>query len=423
MRVSASAPNHFLIGLEGRVADVDRVFHVDLGAYRDPATGREFMAPDREPTLDLASAVLHVTGLDNAEPPQPRLVREAAIANGTGSGPKGSYLGSDVRTAYYGDGPLTGAGQTLGLMELDGYNLSDVQTYFTRFGPPLTVDVEGISTDGAPLDCPAGCHDGEQVLDIEYAIAMAPGLKQVQVYVGYNAEDVLERMASDDSSAQLSSSWGWAHREFPTDDPLFKEMAAQGQSFLLASGDDSSLKASDPWPEEDVNLTAVGGTDLKTHHAGGPWSGEKGWSHSAGGPSLDKSIRIAPYQKAFVTAANMASPKLRNVPDIAAVASHFYVCANGHCQGGWAGTSFSSPIWAGFIALANQKAAAVGRPPVGFLNPALYALAGKKAYPQLFHDVTEGGSGDFSAGPSFDLVTGLGSPTGQGLIGALVDEP
>ncbi len=416
LTVTADAPNRFLLKIDGSVGDIERVFHVKLAYYRHPTEARVFLAPDKEPTVDLATPLLHVTGLDDFQRPQPRVIRETPT-RATGSGPGGAFLGSDMRTAYYG-GPLDGAGQSLGLMELKGYNPADVQTYFKRFGPPLNTKVVGVATDGAPVNCTT-CNDGEQALDIEYAIAMAPGLKQVQVYVGSNAEDVLNRMASDDTSLQLSTSWGWSVNEFATDEPLFKEMAAQGQSFLTASGDYSSLKRSDPWPEESANLTAVGGTDLVTKSAGGAWSSETGWPHSAGGPSLDKAIAIPSYQLPFINAANGGSTKVRNVPDIAASASNFYVCSNGRCNSGWAGTSFASPIWAGFIALANQQAAADGKPPVGFLNPTFYALAGGAKYAITMHDIAVGKSGKYNCTPSYDLVTGLGSPDGKALIKSL----
>ncbi len=424
LRVSGLSANHYLMDVEGSVADVERVFHVKLGLYRHPAQARLFMAPDREPSLDLAVPVSHVTGLDDYVLPAPRVTHADIAASTSGSGPGGDFIGSDVRAAYYADGAatghaaLTGAGQSLGLMELAGYNVADVQLYFSRLNQPLNVPVIGISTDGAGLGCAASCDDTEQALDIEYAISMAPGLEQLQVYVGRKAEDVLNRMASDNTSKQLSTSWGWSENA-ATDDPLFKEMAAQGQTFLTASGDDSSLRASGPWPEEDANLTAVGGTDLQTKAPGGAWSGETGWQSSAGGPSLDASIAIPSYQLAYVNVANKGSRTVRNVPDIAGDANQDnYICANGGCSGGWGGTSFASPIWAGFIALVNQQAAAAGKPPVGFLNPALYALGHRG----VFHDETSGTSGKYKCTPSYDLVTGLGSPKSQKLVDALAAE-
>jgi xanthomonalisin len=420
LTIVATSPNRYLVDVEGSVADVQRAFHVSIGLYRHPTEDRIFFAPDREPTVDLAVPISHVTGLDNFELPRPRAVRRrVAGARGTGSAPGGDFLGSDIRTAYYGGHELTGAGQSVGLMELEGYHLKSVKTYFAQVGQPLTVPVIGIDTDGAHIGCTDKCNDVEQALDIEYAISMAPGLKQLQVYVGSSPEDVLNRMASDNTSAQLSTSWGW-EENFATDDPLLKEMAVQGQTFLTASGDYSSLKASGPWPEEDANLTAVGGTDLTTAGPGGAWSAETGWQFSAGGPSVDPTILIPFYQTPYVTKGNHASATLRNVPDIAGDGNEDnYICWNQACEGGWGGTSFASPIWAGFIALANERAAKEGKPRIGFLNPTLYRLGIGPANDPVLHDELLGRSGAFRCRPSFDLVTGFGSPRGEALIRAL----
>ena len=149
---------------------------------------------------------------------------------------------------------------------------------------------------------------------------------------------------------------------------------------------------------------------------------ETGWSGSAGGPSVDATILIESYQLPFINAANGGSQTLRNVPDIAGDANtNNEICANGTCQGGWGGTSFASPIWAGYIALANQQAAISGKPTVGFLNSTIYSMASLTTYPALFHDVVKGTSGKFNAVKGYDLVTGLGSPQGATLIDALVN--
>ena len=120
--------------------------------------------------------VNEIIGLDDLFLPRPRVVKSAGKDGGTptGSGPHGYFIGSDIRAAYYGGVALTGFGESLGLMELEGYNLSDVQAYFAKVSQPLDVKVVGISTDGSPLACGQGCNDIEQALDIEYAISMAP---------------------------------------------------------------------------------------------------------------------------------------------------------------------------------------------------------------------------------------------------------
>jgi subtilase family serine protease len=420
--VGPRAANRYLFAIDGKVSDIERLFHVALGLYRHPSEARNFISPDRPPTLDLQTPVQQVIGLDDFVLPYRHLVRGESDEPATGSGPGGNFTGSDIRTAYYPKGTLKGAGQSIGLMELEGVNLADVRTFFKDgYGAKNSVPIDRISTDGAPVGCTGSCDDTEQALDIEYAISMAPSLASARVYVGNTAEDVLNRMASDNISKILSTSWGW-NENFKTDDGLFKEFAAQGQTNLTASGDYSSLSASGPWPEEDANIVAVGGTDLVTAKAGGNWTRETGWNGSAGGPSTDKSILIESYQLPYINAANGGSRTLRNVPDVAASAdTDMMVCADGTCVGGYGGTSFASPIWAGFIALANEQAIANGRPVVGFINPAIYALGMTANYGAGFHDIIKGKSGKFSCTTSYDLVTGLGSPTGQELIDLLAD--
>jgi subtilase family serine protease len=422
LRITGSAANRYLIDVEGAVSDIQNALHVTMGVYRHPTQTRNFYAPDQEPTLDLSVPVLHITGLDNYTIPTPRLMHSSASSiagRATGSGPGGNFIGSDIRAAYYGGTALTGTGQNIGLMELGGYNIADIAKYFTKFGPKLTAKIVGISTDGSPLKCAGSCDDTEQVLDVEYAISVAPGIGTMYVYVANSAESVLNRMASDNTSKQLSTSWGW-NENFATDDNIFKEMAAQGQTLLTASGDYSSLSASGPWPEEDANITAVGGTDLTTATAGGPWLKETGWNGSAGGPSLDKTIKIESYQLPFINASNAGSKVVRNVPDVAGDANlDNYICADGTCTGGYGGTSFASPIWAGFIALANQQAAVKGAPAVGFLNPTIYALAGSTAYKTAIHDVIGGKSGKYTAVKGYDLVTGVGTPNSTALLNYL----
>ena len=244
--IEAQAPNRFLIDVGGSVSDIERVFHVTMGMYRHPTENRAFIAPDRQPALDLAVPVQQVIGLDDFVRPYTKLVHASQEATGTGSGPGGDFTGSDMRTAYYPKGKLTGAGQSIGLMELGGYNIADVQNFFAQgYGPANTVDIVGVKTDRLSLSCTGKCDDGEQALDIEYAISIAPGLSSVRVYVGKSPEDVLNRMATDNISKILSTSWGWG-KNFATDDALFKEFAAQGQTNLTASGDNSLAQGERP---------------------------------------------------------------------------------------------------------------------------------------------------------------------------------
>ena len=115
----------------------------------------------------------------------------------------------------------------------------------------------------------------------------------------------------------------------------------------------------------------------------------------------------------MITTANKGSTTYRNGPDVAANSNFtFYTCDNQTtCQANtYGGTSFAAPMWAGLVALANQKAAAQGQGNVGFFNPKIYAQNVTSSYATGFHDITSGKSGSYAAGTAFDLVMGWGSP-------------
>jgi kumamolisin len=424
LRVHRPAANRLVLDVDGPVGAVERAFHVKIGVYLHPLEARTFYAPDREPALALGVPVLHISGLDDYALPVSHLIRGPEPATSpspppTGSGPGGNFIASDVRAAYYGGTALTGTGQSLGLFEYAGYNIDDVSAYFTAVGQTSTVPVVGVSVNGANLGCRLPCDDAEQVLDMEEALSMAPGLKQLVVYVGRNDVSILNQMASDDTSKQLSCSWGWTPDEVEID-PILEEFAAQGQSFLVATGDYGyQLAKGAVWPADEQMSTAVGGTDLTTTGPGGPWAAETGWYYSGGGPSPDH-IPLPAYQAPFVNERNMGSRKVRNVPDIAGDAkTDNFSCYDGKCYTGNGGTSYAAPLWAGYVALANQLASALNRPPVGYLNPTLYELGANPAYPDVFHDEITGYNGRYFAVHGFDLVTGFGSPHGDALIKAL----
>jgi subtilase family serine protease len=401
-----------------------------MNVYQHPTENRTFYAPDRELAADAPVALWHVGGLDNYSIPRPMLSRQADGApspDATGSGPGGQFLGSDFRAAYYGSNKLTGAGQKLGLLEYVGYDPADPILYFTNYGPPLTTTVTPISTDGTLANCPA-CEDAEQALDIEHGISMAPGLDECRVYVGSTDDAILNAMADDNNCGTLSCSWEWRPADPQVDDPIFLEYAAQGQTFLVASGDDGAWDAGTlfSWPADDGNIVSVGGTHLVTNGAGGSWLSETAWVFSGGGVSLNNTP-LPKYQKNFhvISEAKGCSKTLRNAPDVAAEGDFDnWICADGVCQGGWGGTSFATPRWAGYLALANEQAARLGVPAVGFVNPTIYKIGEhpKPKYLANFHDITVGGNGGFLTFPGFDLVTGFGSPNGPTLIKNLLDQ-
>ena len=429
------------IQIKGSVAVIEKAFHVTMLTYQHPTENRVFYAPDTEPTTSLPFPLWHVSGLDDYSIPHTRLVSkyDYAAAHGiapedvvshatTGSGPSSSFLGSDMRAAYYGGTALTGAGQNLGLFEFEGTDLADLTTYFTNVGQTNNVPVTLLSVDGTSTSCVYSskrCDDGEQTLDMTQAIGMAPGLASLVMYIGSTDTAIISAMTTHNPlPTTIGCSWGWTPADASTLDPYFQKMASQGQNFFAASGDSSTWSSSnEAWPADDAYVVSVGGTDLVTASAAGPWKSETAWTDSGGGISPD-SIAIPAWQQlaGVINSSNKGSTTLRSGPDVSANANFtFYTCSDQKaCQANvYGGTSFAAPMWAGYIALVNQQLVTNGQPTIGFINPTIYAQNITSSYATDFHDITSGTSGSYSAVTGFDLVTGWGSPNGVGLINAL----
>jgi subtilase family serine protease len=430
------------VQVKGPVSAVESAFHVHMLTYQHPTENRVFYAPDAEPTTDLSFELWHVSGLDNYSIPHRLLESRSdyAAAHGieakdvvshatTGSGPSASFLGSDMRAAYYGTGTLTGAGQNLGLFEYEGTDLADLTTYYTNVKQTNKVPVSVISTDGTSTSCvytKAGgdCDDTEQTLDMTQALGMAPGLSSLVMYVGSTDTAIIGALTTHSPlPTTIGCSWGWTPADPSTLDPYFEKMAAQGQNFFAASGDSSTWsKRVEAWPADDAYVVSVGGTDLITASAAGPWKSETAWVDSGGGISPD-SIAIPAWQKlsGVITSTNKGSTTLRNGPDVSANANFtFYTCADQKAclANEYGGTSFAAPMWAAYIALVNQQLVSQGKGTIGFINPTIYAQNVTSVYDTDFHDITSGKSGSYSAVTGYDLVTGWGSPN-AGLLAAL----
>jgi subtilase family serine protease len=431
--VTNEPANRMLVHLDGTVSQINKAFHVTMTNYRHPTENRRFYSPDREPSLELGVTVAHIAGMNNFSLPRPKFKRAPPTFRRTsvGSGPGSAYLGNDMRAAYYGGTTLTGSGQAIGLLEFDGYNMSDVTASFA--GASNSVPIHNVLLDGATAGSDG--DDGEQVLDIVQAASMAPGLSQVRVYIapsnsqiGVGDVDIFNQMATENIAKQLSCSWGWNPDDTTQLDPIFQEFAAQGQNLFVASGDAGAYTGSNAtdnsYPAESVYVVAVGGTDLTTNGAGGPWQSETAWADSSGGPA-DDGFAIPSWQTGLANSANQASTTVRNVPDVAAEANtDNYTCDQGTCSGDYGGTSFAAPRWAGFLALVNQQVTSGGKSSLGFLNPAIYSIGQSPSYNNDFHDIANGNNNNgrgqsFNAVVGYDLVTGWGSPNGQSLIDGL----
>lgn len=159
--------------------------------YQHPTEARTFFAPDIEPSLDSALPVLYMSGLNNYNLPRPLShIATNQMPTAVGSGPGGNYVGYDFRNAYLPNVALTGVGQYVGLVEFDDYyhptptypsNPDDVAMYENEWHLP-NLQPTIIPVDGG-VSTPNQSGDALEVaLDIDMAIAMAPGLSGVFVY-------------------------------------------------------------------------------------------------------------------------------------------------------------------------------------------------------------------------------------------------
>ncbi len=430
LTVTGQHASRALLDVVGTVANIEKAFTVTLLVYPHPTENRNFYAPNVEPSVSLAAPLLHISGLDNYALPHPNSrVRPLAGTEG------GVYLGNDFRAAYVPGVSLQGTGQSVALLEYDNYFAIDITNYLHLAGVPA-MTLTNIYINGGPYS--PGPGDGEVSLDIEMAIAMAPSLSKILVYEGTNGvttwPTILTQIADDNLAKQVSCSWSGGSPD-PNSEQALVTMAMHGQSFFNAVGDNDAFISAIGFPSDSTNVTECGGTTLSTTGPGGGYVSEIVWNDGTPNPSggdwgssggVSTYYSIPPWQQGVATTANQGSSAVRNVPDVALTANNVYVTYNNGGTGSFGGTSCAAPLWAAFTALVNQQAAASSLGPVGFLNPALYAIGKGPNYTYCFHDITVGNNewrrskSKYSAVPGYDLCTGWGTPNGANLIYALL---
>lgn len=436
LTITATHPNRLVLDVNATVAEIEQAFHLKLRVYNHPNENRKFFAPDSEPSVDQGLPILHISGLDNYWLPHPNfkstpIDQMDGVKPRSGSGPSGTYAGTDFRKAYVPGTQLTGTGQSVGLLEFDSYYSSDITAYNNQIG--LAVggpQLVNVSVDGGVSQPGAG--NGEVALDIEMVIAMAPGVSKIYVYEAPNPSpwvDLLSKMANDNLAKQLSCSWGGGSPDLGAEN-IFKQMAAQGQSFFNASGDSDAFVGLVDFPSDSTNIIQVGGTTLNTG-VNGSWSSETVWNWGRGTGSsggISTYYRLPIWQQGISMALNQGSTLMRNTPDVALTADDIFTISDRGVRSTVGGTSCAAPLWAALMALVNQKAAARGLPALGFVNPALYQIGKGPNYTNCFHDITSGNNtwtrsrSEFFAVTGYDLCTGWGTPNGTNFINSLVPD-
>jgi kumamolisin len=447
--VQSVSKNHVFMHAQASVNTLNKVFKTELHQYLR-SDGKLYFSPAYEIKIPEGSQIDGVIGLNNVTKLHSQILKgPQKKANGStpeGGAPGGGLAPADITRAYEIPDSATGEGQTLALFELDAYDPSDIAAYENQFHLP-NVNLQNIYVDGAAGQQPGEGAD-EVSLDIEMMIAMAPKAKKILVYEGPIADasgdiksfeegyiDVIEKIADDNLAQQISSSWGSAEDQFSDSDMkaesvVYQQMAAQGQTFYAASGDDgadddqSTLSVDNPASQPYV--VGVGGTTLSIDPSGAR-SSETVWnelsnSEGAGGGGISKVWSIPDWQKNKLASDKQASDKMRNVPDVSLNADP-ETGYGIYTQGSWqvvGGTSASAPLWAAFNALVNEKRSENKLSPTGFLAPKIYAAGGSASYLSDFYDITVGANGtgkdSFSSFVGYDNATGWGVFRGAGLL-------
>jgi kumamolisin len=425
-------PESSSISLSGTVTQLSEAFGTKLSMYDSP-TGkyRGRVGPVQVPA-DLAPIIVGVFGLDDRHVFRPHSVRletQGAIVKARAVSV--SYTPPQLAKLYDFPTGLDGSNECIGLIELDpcGYKAKDLQAYFREL-KITQPKVTAISVDGG-RNQPGNEADGEVVLDIEVAGAIAPKAK-IAVYFAPNTDkgfiDAINNAVHDKNNKPtvISVSWGAAENEWTSQamqamDQAFQAAATMGVTVFCAAGDDGSRDnendnlANVDFPASSPNVTGCGGTRLET--SGTPPRQiliETVWNATGGGisdffplPSWQSNAHVPP-------SANPGSKVGRGVPDVAGDAdpnTGYIILLNGQ-NDVFGGTSAVAPLWAGLIALINQK---LGKP-VGYLNPLLYNQLAKSG---ALRDITVGNNGAYHAGPGWDPCTGCGVPDGTKLLQAL----
>ena len=416
------APGHRSVHLTGTIADLERAFAVTL--QDTPLDGQTYRT--REGAIQLPSSLAPVVdavlGLDNR--PQAQAHFRVAKPHAANT----SYTPVQVAEAYSFPASASGAGQTIGIIELGGgYRPADLTAYFKTLGRTAP-KVTAIKVDGgknAP-STPDGA-DGEVLLDIEVSAAVAPGAK-VAVYFAPNTDqgfiDAISTAVHDKTNnpSVISISWGgpestWTAQARTALDAACQSAAALGITITVAAGDNGSSDGvtgggnNVDFPASSPHVLACGGTKLVA--SGAQITAETVWNETAANEGATGGGVSAFFPlPAWQAKANVPAPSVktggRGVPDVsgdADPATGYIIRVDGQTSV-IGGTSAVAPLWAGLIAVANQQLGTQ----VGFINPVIYAAKAG------FHDITEGNNGAFAAGPGWDACTGLGSPNATALI-------
>ena len=422
---AASSLDRRTLVLTGTTAQMQQAFGVQLQQVEHD--GRHYRIHQQPVSMppECASMVDAVLGLDT-RPQAKSHLRKLKDLRPAAAGAQ-SYLPRQVAEIYSFPTDVDGSGETIGILELGGgFTTSDIQQYFQNqnITPPQVVAVSVDGGANSPTN-PSGA-DSEVMLDIEVAASVATAAR-IAVYFTPNTDqgfiDALTTAIHDTTNhpSVISISWGgpessWTQQAMTSLDDACQSAAALGISITVACGDNGSTDGvSDganhvDFPASSPHVLACGGTKITV--SGTTLTNEVVWNDAAqnGGASgggVSTVFALPTWQQNANVSGATKGGSGRGLPDVAgdaAPATGYSIEVDGQTEV-VGGTSAVAPLWAGLIALLNQK---LGKP-VGFLNPQIYPLLGSTA----FRDITQGTNGAYNAGVGWDACTGLGSPVGN----------
>jgi kumamolisin len=438
LEVLEKSPEKRTVVLQGKAPAMSEAFQVELAMY---ARGDEEYR-SREGNIhipaELADIVEAVVGLDAHPLARPHFRRAAEGGGGGLISPHAAADGfSPVEIAQLYDFPADtdGSGETIAIIELGGgFRDEDLDTYFDNIGVrrPSVTAVEIGTAQNSPSTPDSA--DGEVMLDIEVAGAVAPGANQLVYFANNTTRGFLgaiqEAVYDQRGPSVISISWGapedagsWTPTNLQAFDDVFRAAAQVGVTICVAAGDNGSTDGVDDgrqhvdFPASHPFVIACGGTRLEASN--GAVTEEVVWeNHGATGGGISTSFTPPP---SYQDSANLDPPVNpgqkpgRGVPDVAGDAAPdtgYQVRVDGE-DTVIGGTSAVAPLFAGLVARLNQSLRPSIGHSVGFLNAALYAA------PQGFSDITQGNNGQFHAHEGWDACTGLGRPIGTRLLEAL----
>ncbi len=432
-------PERRAVMLSGSIAALSKAFGATLTTSEIDGCPYRTREGAIQIPAELSGAIEAVFGLDNRPQAKPhfRVGKSAPAETSPGgtflphAGGGTSYTPVQVAQAYGLPAGANASGQTIGIIELGGgYRAADITAYFKSLGltPPV---VKAVSVDkGKNKPTTASGADGEVMLDIEVAGAVAPGAKIV-VYFAPNTDqgfiDAISTAVHDtvNKPSVISISWGgpetsWTQQALTALDQACQSAAVLGVTITAASGDDGSSDGTTDgqntvdFPASSPHVLACGGTKLLA--SGTTITSEVVWNEIAAnegatGGGVSAIFPLPIWQNNAHVPAPTSQGGGRGVPDVAGDAdpvTGYTVRVDGQTMV-IGGTSAVAPLWAGLIAVANKQNGVSA----GFINPAIY---GAKTG---FRDITQGNNGAFQAGPGWDACTGLGSPALPALISVL----